>query len=215
MFGDMRSTSYNKAQDGLSKNDHFRAMLQQAQIRGFQPALVAFDSWYSSLENLKLVRDFGWDWLTRLKSNRQVSLHPGEQQAVSALDIPATGLTVHLRGYGLVKVFRTVDPHGNADYWATNRLPMTEPQRQLLADRAWLVEVYHRALKQFTGIEAGQFRLERSQRNHIGLALRAYLRLEYHRWRTRLSIFNAKLDIIRMAVGLYLTHPTYGLPSTA
>ena len=206
---------YNKAQDGLSKNDHFRAMLQQAQIRGFQPALVAFDSWYSSLENLKLVRDFGWDWLTRLKSNRQVSLHPGEQQAVSALDIPATGLTVHLRGYGLVKVFRTVDPHGNADYWATNRLPMTEPQRQLLADRAWLVEVYHRALKQFTGIEAGQFRLERSQRNHIGLALRAYLRLEYHRWRTRLSIFNAKLDIIRMAVGLYLTHPTYGLPSTA
>ncbi|MBZ0300896.1 MAG: transposase [Anaerolineae bacterium] len=162
---------YNKTQDGRSKNDHFRAMLQQAQARGFQPSLVAFDSWYSSLENLKLVRDFGWDWLTRLKSNRQVSLRPGEQQTVSQLDIPQTGLTVHLRGYGLVKVFRTVDPHGNADYWATNRLPMTEPQRQLLADRAWLVEVYHRALKQFTGIEAGQFRLERSQRNHIGLYL--------------------------------------------
>ncbi len=206
---------YHKAQDGLSKNDHFQALLQQAQARGFQPALVAFDSWYSSLDNLKLVRDFGWDWLTRLKSNRQVSLRPGEQQAVSALDIPATGLTVHLRGYGLVKVFRTVDPHGNADYWATNRLSMTEPQRQLLADRTWLVEVYHRALKQFTGIEAGQFRLERAQRNHIGLALRAYLRLEVHRWRTRVSIFNSKLDIIRVAVGLYLAHPKYCLPSTA
>jgi len=36
---------YHKAQDGLSKNDHFRVMLQQAQARGFQPALVAFDSW--------------------------------------------------------------------------------------------------------------------------------------------------------------------------
>jgi len=206
---------YNKAQDGLSKNDHFRTMLEQAHARGFQPALVAFDSWYSSLDNLKLVRDFGWDWLTRLKSNRQVSLHPAEQQAVSALDIPVTGLTVHLRGYGLVKVFRTVDPHGNADYWATSRLQMTEPQRQLLADRAWLVEVYHRALKQFTGIEAGQFRLERAQRNHIGLALRAYVRLEVHRWRTRASIFNSKLDIIRIAVGLYLAHPKYCLPSTA
>ena len=56
---------YNKEHDGLSKNDHFRDMLQQAHIRGFQPALVAFDSWYSSLENLKLVRGFGWDWLTR------------------------------------------------------------------------------------------------------------------------------------------------------
>ena len=81
---------------------------------------------------------------------------------------------------------------------------MTETQRQLLADRAWLIEVYHRALKQFTGIERGQFRLERSQRNHIGLALRAYVRLEYHRWRTRLSIFNSKLDIIRAAVRLLL-----------
>ena len=92
---------------------------------------------------------------------------------------------------------------------------MTDAQREVLANRAWLVEVYQRAIKQFTGIEAGQFRLERSQRNHIGLALRAYLRLEYHRWRTRLSIFNSKLDIIRTAVTLYLTHPKYSLPSTA
>jgi len=206
---------YNKAQDGLNKNQHFRDLLQQAKARGFQPALVAFDSWYSSLENLKLVRDFGWEWLTRLKSNRQVSIRPGEQQSLSELRLTRAGLTVHLRGYGWVKVFRTVDPHGNADYWATNRLEMSEPQRQLLADRAWLVEVYHRALKQFTGIENGQFRLERAQRNHIGLALRAYLRLEYHRWRTRLSIFNSKLDIIRTAVRFYLAHPKYCLPSTA
>jgi len=48
-------------------------------------------------------------------------------------------------------------------------------------------------LKQFTGIERGQFRLERSQRNHIGLALRAYVRLELHRWKTRVSICASKL----------------------
>jgi putative transposase len=206
---------YHKAQDGLSKNDHFREMLQHAKARGFAPSLVAFDSWYSSLDNLKLVRGFGWEWLTRLKSNRQVSLQAGRQQTVSDLAIPAGGLTVHLRGYGLVKVFRTVDPHGNAEHWATNRLNMTDPQRQLLADRAWLVEVYHRALKQFTGIERGQFRVERSQRNHIGLALRAYVRLEVHRWRARVSIFNSKLDIIRAAVRHYLAQPIYCLNSTA
>lgn len=206
---------YHKAEDGLSKNDHFRALLETARTRGFAPHLVAFDSWYSSLENLKLVRRFGWEWLTRLKSNRQVSLKAGEQQAVSDLTIPAVGLPVHLRGYGLVKVFRTVDPHGNADYWATSRLDLTESQRQLLADRAWLVEVYHRALKQFTGVERGQFRLERAQRNPIGLALRAYIRLEWQRWRTRWSIFDAKLDIIREAVRLYMAHPKYLLPSTA
>jgi hypothetical protein len=60
----------------------------------------------------------------------------GQQQAVSALEIPNNGLTAHLRGYGLVKVFRTVDSHGNAEHWTTNRLDMTDGQRQLLAGRA-------------------------------------------------------------------------------
>jgi hypothetical protein len=45
---------YHKAVDGLDKNDHFRAMLHTAHERGFAPAIVAFDGWYSSLDNLKL-----------------------------------------------------------------------------------------------------------------------------------------------------------------
>jgi hypothetical protein len=39
--------------------------------------------------------------------------------------------------------------------------------------------------------------------------------LEVHRWHTRVSIFHTKLDIIRMAVGFYLAHPKYAIPSTA
>jgi hypothetical protein len=197
---------YNKAQDGLDKNDHFQTMVGEAKARGFQPSIVAFDSWYSGLDNLKLLRDMGWDWLTRLKSNRQVSLQAGVHQAISDIEIPNTGRVVHLR---------TVDPHGNADYWATNRLEMTPVQRKAYADRAWLIEDYHRSLKQFTGIQAGQFRLETAQRNHIGLAIRAFVRLEFHRWHHRLAIFDAKLNIIRQALRLYLAQPCLILPSTA
>src|SRR5210317_2065564 len=62
---------YNKAQAGLSKNDHFRDMLQQAAEHGFEPELVAFDSWYSGLPNLKQLRNLKWHWLTQLKSNRE------------------------------------------------------------------------------------------------------------------------------------------------
>ena len=47
---------YNKAEDGLSKNDHFQHMVEQAIERGFEPELVVFDSWYSGLPNLKLLR---------------------------------------------------------------------------------------------------------------------------------------------------------------
>ncbi len=43
---------FDKVNDSLTKNDHFHAMLKTARERGFEPACVVFDSWYSSLENL-------------------------------------------------------------------------------------------------------------------------------------------------------------------
>jgi hypothetical protein len=206
---------YNKEQDGLSKNDHFQHMLTQAHVRGIEPDLVAFDSWYASLPNLKLIRDYNWHWLTQLKSNRQVSVDRSGNRAVSELIIPMNGLVVHLKGYGWIRVFRTVATNGDAEYWATNKLDLTIQQAADYALDAWQIEVYHRGLKQFTGIERGQFRLEIAQRNHIGLAIRAFVRLEVHRLQRQRSYFEAKTAIIRDAIRAYLANPTLVLLPTA
>jgi hypothetical protein len=206
---------YDKGQDGLSKNDHFQQLVTQAHERGFEPEVVAFDSWYASLSNLKLLRGYGWDWLTQLKSNRQVSVDRSGNRAVSDLIIPVSGLIVHLKGYGWIKVFRTVGTNGDAEYWATSKLDMTLQQAADYALDAWQIEVYHRSLKQFTGIERGQFRLEIAQRNHIGLAIRAFVRLEVHRLHWQISYFEAKSTIIREAIRAYLAHPTLVLQAAA
>jgi hypothetical protein len=63
---------YDKAHDGFSKNDLFAQELRAAKARGLSPQFVFFDSWYSGLENLKLLRTRGWTWLCRLQSNRNV-----------------------------------------------------------------------------------------------------------------------------------------------
>lgn len=206
---------YNKGQDGLSKNDHFQHMVQQADDRGFQPELVAFDSWYSGLPNLKLLRNLKWPWLTQLKSNRQVSIDRTGNRAIREVFIPVQGRVVHLKGYGWVKVFRTVGTNGDAEYWATSQLDMTIEQAAFYALDAWQVEVYHRGLKQFTGVERAQCRLEVSQRNHIGLAIRAFVRLEVHRLHSGISWFEAKTGIVRSAMRQYLAQPTITLGSTA
>ncbi len=205
---------YNKSQDGLNKNQHFREMLAVAHQRGFCPKIVAFDGWYSSLKNLKCLRQYEWAWLTRLEKNRQVSLHKGRLVRIDSLNIPYQGLRIHLKGYGWVKVFRTVAKNGDAEYWATSELEMTIEEAAFYALDAWQIEVYHRGLKQFTGIERGQFRLEISQRNHIGLAIRAFVRLEAIRRQTKVSWFETKTEIIREAVRTFLaqydglTYPT-------
>jgi putative transposase len=206
---------YHKAHDGLSKNDHFRDMLQQAAEHGFEPELDAFDSWYSGLPNLKQVRASQWHWLTQLKRNREVSLDRTGNRPISALFIPVQGGLVHLKGYGWIKVFRTVGTNGDAESWATSQLAMTIEEAAFYALDAWQVEVYHRGLKQFTEIERAQYRLEVSQRNHIGLAIRAFVRLEAHRLHSGISWFEAKTSIIRAAMRQYLAHPSITLHSTA
>ena len=206
---------YNKSQDGLSKNDHLQKLIEQAQERGFEPELVAFDSWYSGLPNLKLLRSLNWHWLTQLKANREVSLDRCGNRAISEILIPPHGLVVHLKGYGWIKVFRTVATNGDAEYWATSRLDMSIEQAAWYALDAWQIEVYHRGLKQFTGVERGQYRLEVAQRNHIGLAIRAFVRLEAYRLQTGISWFDTKTGIIRSAIKSYLAHPIITLGSTA
>lgn len=206
---------YNPGEDGLTKNDHFQELLKVAQERGFAPELVAFDSWYSSLENLKLVRSSGWDWLTQLKKNRLVSLDRSGNRPISDWLIPSHGQKMHLKGYGWVKVFKTVATDGTFEYWATSKLEMTLEKCAFYALDAWQIEVYHQGLKQNTGVERGQFRLLTAQKNHIALAIRAFVRLEAYRLKTGISWFEAKQSIIRQALRSYLKNPTLILQTTA
>lgn len=206
---------YDKPHDGLTKNDHFRMMLEAANERDFEPRYVLFDSWYSSLDNLKAIRGHGWRWLCRLKSNRLVNPDKSGNVAVEEVEIPTEGRVAHLKGYGMVKVFRTVGRDGDAEHWATDDIEMSESDREELEGAGWSIETYHRALKQCCGIERAQARGERAQRNHLVLSLRAFLRLEANRLRSGMSWYEAKLSIVRDAVREYLRQPLYLLSPTA
>jgi putative transposase len=202
---------YDKANDGLTKNDHFLAMLGQAKARGFEPLCVAFDSWYASLANLKAVRGHGWTFLTQLKANRKVDLDRRGYRAVAEVAIAEGGTVVHLEGFGSIQVFKVVSRDGDIEYWATNDLAMDELTRLAHAERCWAIENYHRGLKQCCGVERSQVRASRAQRNHIGLAIRAFLRLEHHFYTTGVSWYEAKTRIIRDAVRAYIANPMYNL----
>jgi hypothetical protein len=206
---------YDKPHDGLSKNDHFRAMVMAAAKRGFRPRLLAFDSWYASLENLKLVRSLGWQWLTQLKVNRLVDPDGSGNRPISEVLIPRQGAIVHLKGYRFIKVFKIAAPNGDIEYWATSDLTMNVEACAAYALQIWRIEDYHRGVKQFCGIERAQHRSAQAQRNHIGLALRAFARLESHRLRTGTSWFEAKTVIVRQAIRAYLAQPLYPQVSTA
>jgi hypothetical protein len=104
-------------------------------------------------------------------------------------------------------VFRIDTIDGDTEYWATSDLTMTMTERETVANQVWTIEVYHRGLKQHCGIERCAARKARAQRNHIGWAIRAFLRLEYNRITTGTRWFETKLAIIRPAIQQFLAGP--------
>lgn len=192
-----------------TKNDHFRAMLAVAKGRDLSPRVVLFDTWYSGKDNRKAVRALGWHFLTRVRSNRRVNPDRTGNRAIEGCPIGAAGTVVHLEGFGLVKAFRIATGDGGTEHWITNDLDMDEATRAVLAGHAWGIEEYHRGLKQHCHVDRCQVRMSRAQAVHIGLAIRAFLRLEWHRLKSGVSWFAAKTAIVREAVRTYLAAPTY------
>ena len=193
---------WNPPEDAKTKNNHFRDMLSSAKERGLAPEMVVADSWYSSLDNLKSVRSHGWDWVMGLRSNRLVN-KPHIQ--LRELDIPDAGLTVHLKGYGWVKVFRFVGKNGRTDYIGTSRLDLTKEQVKTYFGRRWSIEVMHRELKQTCGFNRCQANSGRAGRNHIGLSFIALVRKHLRRRLDNSSVYHQDWAVIKPAIQHTLT----------
>jgi putative transposase len=200
---------YCPDKDEKNKNDHFRDMIRAADDRNFHPGCVIFDSWYSSIDNLKLIRSLNWHWCTRLKSNRLVDPDHSHNRPVSEIDIPPEGRVVHLRQYGFIKVFRIIHSDKDPEHWATDILDASESDRKSFKDLGWNIEVYHRGIKQCCGIERCQGRKDDVQRGHIFLSFLAFLRLESHRLNSGSSWYESKRSILRAATSSFIALPTF------
>ena len=196
---------FSKKIDGRTKHMHVQEMLLLALHRGIRPSAVVFDSWYGSVKTLKFLEKNKLIWVTTLKSNRIID----HNEHLADKDIPASGLVVHLKAYGMIRVFKTFSQaKGEVEYLATNKLDMSRGDIKTVAARRWKIEEYHRGLKQTTGIEKCQARTQRSQRNHIFCSIISFVALEVQRMETGVSWYQAKQKIIQHAMRQYMLSPT-------
>ncbi|MEA5085799.1 MAG: hypothetical protein VB007_01060 [Methanocorpusculum sp.] len=57
--------------------------------------------------------------------------------------IPDDGLEVHLKDYGMVRMFHRDDDGNGIQFWATDILSMDEHTRKLLAGNVIKIKEYH------------------------------------------------------------------------
>lgn len=196
---------YQRANDGKTKNDLFLELLKKALKRGFSPFYVLFDSWYSSVENLKFIHAQGLKFICNLKSNRLVSCQR-VQRSISDLNLTNKQVKkVWLKGFGHILVCKVVATNGDITYLATNDLSLTD-YRNFTGhfQQRWRIEEFHRGLKQTTGIEKCYSTKAVSQKTHIFAAFVAFVRLESVRISESISWYEQKASITRFSTARYI-----------
>jgi len=201
--------------DGRTKNDLFAEMLLAAKNRkGIKAKTILFDSWYSSVDNLKLIALLKMVFFAPIRDNRLVSL-TREQGYIHVQDIDwtpdrlANGVMVKLKELPfLVRLFKIVATDGNIDWIVTNFPdPISAQAVQDENARRWSIEQFHRELKQLTGSEKCQCRKARSQRNHLGYCYLAWLSLKVRSSQLSLSLYQVRQRIFDEFLTAALQHP--------
>jgi Transposase DDE domain len=195
---------YSPDTDGKSKNEHFREMFIKANSdKAIKARTILFDSWYASVDNLKLIHRSGWTFFTTLKSNRKVSVSK-EQGYIHLATIVwnektlQNGILVKLQEVPfLVKLFKLVSTEGRIDWIVTN-----SPDQHICTDDVkennavrWQIEEFNRGYKQLTGSEKCQCRAARSQRNHLACCFHAWVSLKIRAKELKQTLYQVRTGI--------------------
>ena len=78
---------------------------------------------------------------------KKIRYNSGYESSQMYRPISNKGTIVHLKGYGLIKVFKIVSKNGNVEYWVTSDLSMNDMFRLKYAELSWAIEEYHRGIK--------------------------------------------------------------------
>lgn len=208
---------YDPETDGKSKNEHFQEMFRQAvENQLIKARNIAFDSWYGSVENLKMIHRSGWTFYTNVKSNRKVSVkreagyqHLDELQW--SREEVVSGKLVRLKEvpFGL-KLFKLVATNGDIEWVITNKL--ADDFTRLRAIEAmqvrWQVEEFHRSFKQLTGSEKCQCRKAQSQRNHLACCYAAWVAIKVKARELKTTIYQVRNNLFAEYLKLQLRNPS-------
>lgn len=185
-----QKTGKEKRRSPVTKNEHLRAMLRQCVKNQLLFRYVLADSWFSSAENMCLVKEeLKKEFIFAIKSNRNVALSEedklqGQYQKISDLGLPENEpIIVYFEKVSfplllLRQIFTNEDGSIGVRYLVTSDMSLTFDQFSTIFKKRWKVEEYHRSLKQNTSLQSSPTRKEKTQTNHFIGSLWAFVKIE-------------------------------------
>ena len=201
-----------KRRSPVTKNEHYRDMLQQCVRNRIPFKFVLNDLWFASAENMCFVKlDLHKEFIMALKANRKVACsveqkQQGRYQRLDQLDIPAdTPLVIYLEQvpfplHLMRQVFTNGDGSTGVRYLVTSDLTLTPDQLATIYQKRWRVEEYHRSLKQNASLDKSPTRTRTTQTNHFVAALWSFTKLELLKVKTHKNHYLLKTQLYLSAL---------------
>jgi hypothetical protein len=174
-----------------TKNEQYREMLKVCIKNNIRFKYVLNDVWYASSENMMLVKEeLRKDFIMPIKTNRKIALSKkeklsGQYVTVNTLELKENQQQeVYLEGVSfpllLIKqVFKNADETEGILYLVSSNLTLTYEQITTIYHKRWIVEEYHKSLKQHVCLCKSPTKRVRTQSNHIFASIYSFFKLEY------------------------------------
>ena len=205
-------TGQNKRRSPISKNEHYRNLIQQAANNQILFRYVLSDVWFAAADNMMFIKHtVKRDFVMPIKSNRKVALtwadkQQGRYQRVETLVLADEAVQeIYLESVDfpllLVKqLFTNEDGSTGILYLTTSDLTLSYNGITTTYRKRWHVEPYHKSLKQNASLEKSPTQTVVSQSNHFFAALCAYIKLEWLKFSSHLNHFAIKAKLYLAAV---------------
>jgi hypothetical protein len=208
-FSDVKTRKV-KRKASVSKNQHFRSLIQQSVDNKVLFEHVLADNWFGSKENMEFIESLGKKFILGIKSNRTIALSGddkklGKFQQVSSLDMQdGESKKVWLKGVSfqvmlIKKVFTNEDGSIGILYLASNDIEHDAAYLYQIYQKRWRIEEYHKSIKENTSLAKSPTKKVRSQANHIFASIVAFCKLEIMKITTATNHFAIKYKLLVVA----------------
>jgi hypothetical protein len=197
----------------LTKNEHYRWMLEACAKNGIGFRYVLNDVWYASSENMIYVKqNLEKEFIMPIKINRKVALSlehkkQGEYEQVASVELePGTVVEIYVEQVEfpllLVKqVFKNEeDGSEGVLYLVSSDVTLNYEQLTTIYKRRWKVEEYHKSLKSNASLAKSPTKTMRTQTNHVFSSIYAFVKLERVKMSTKMNHFAIRSSIYLKAL---------------
>lgn len=185
-----KKTNKEKRVSKISKNEHYRNLLQEAILHQVKFKYVLNDVWFCSAENIIFIHEqIKKLFIMPLKDNRKVALSKtdklnGVYKKISELDLSDNKLVeawlegvqfpIHLTK----QVFKNKDGSEGFIYLISNDLAITSTDIHTIYKKRWKVEEHHKTIKSNLNYGKSPAHTPRTQANHCFAVLYASIEWE-------------------------------------